>query len=105
MRRILGQKPSASDNQIYPACKSCREPKDGILERTILKLAFFIKTAVSHISQIGFGLLHDGHIQKHADLAKLVVGPKSPNATGRGCYDCARLLVPHALAIGAGANI
>src|SRR6266849_3801684 len=68
------------------------------------ELAMFIEQLVG-MADIGFGLLHGWHIQKHERLPQMMIGTEGPDRARRSADDRTRLAVPDAASIRPGADI
>src|SRR6267378_2314278 len=68
------------------------------------ELAMFIEELVG-MADIGFGLLHGRHVQKHERLPQMMIGAEGPDRARRTANDRARLAVPDAASIRPGADI
>jgi hypothetical protein len=70
----------------------------------INELATFIEELVG-TANIGFGLLHGRHVQKHQRLPQMMIGTEGPDRARRAAYNRTRLAVPDAASIRPGAEI
>src|ERR1700693_6434656 len=68
------------------------------------ELTMFIEELVG-MADIGFGLLHGRHVQKHERLPEMVIGAEGPDRARRAADNRPRLAVPDAAAIRPGADI
>src|SRR3984893_6821752 len=68
------------------------------------ELAMFIEELVG-MADIGFGLLHGRHVQKHERLPQMMIGTEGPDRARRAADDRTRLAVPDAASIRPGADI
>src|SRR6266849_951944 len=68
------------------------------------ELAMLIEQLVG-MAEIGFGLLHGRHVQKHQRLPQMMIGAEGPDRARRAAYDRTRLAVPDAAAIRPRADI
>src|SRR5258707_10862543 len=68
------------------------------------ELAVLIEELVG-MTDIGFGLLHGRHVQKHERLPEMMIGAEGSDRARRAADDRTRLAVPDAASIGSGTNI
>src|SRR5258708_13550896 len=57
------------------------------------------------MAEIGFGLLHGRHVQKHKRLPQMMIGAEGPDCARRTADDRTRFAVPDAASIRPGADI
>src|SRR5882757_5985372 len=68
------------------------------------ELAMFIEELVG-MADIGFGLLHGRHVQKHERLPQMMIGAEGPDRARRAADNRTGLAVPDAASIRPGADI
>src|SRR5229473_2541806 len=105
--------------------RACRKPSDALASRSgrldpirkrlhdLLQefagafadeLAMFIEELVN-MAEIGFGLLHGRHVQKHQRLPEMMIGAEAPDRARRTADNSTRLAVPDAASIRPGTDI
>src|SRR5205085_1335873 len=67
-------------------------------------VAFFVEQSAG-AADIGFGLLHHGHVEKYEGLPQRVIGAEGSHLIGRHADDSRRHPVPEVLAFRSGADI
>src|SRR6266567_7292573 len=106
-------------NLLYPdaaPARACRKPSDARSDRldpirerlhelleefagaVVDELTMFIEELVG-MADIGFGLLHGRHVQKHERLPEMMIGTEGPDRARRTADDRSRLAVPDAASI------
>src|SRR6476620_2674986 len=103
--RILRQKLARAVNHVDPVVEGMGESLDQFLERTLLQATAVVKAVVADVAEIGLGLLHDRHVEKHRCLTDLMVSSETADASRRCRDDRTRLLVEHALPVGPRADV
>jgi hypothetical protein len=68
------------------------------------ELAVLIEELVG-MTDIGFGLLHGRHVQKHERLPQMMIGAEGSDRARRAANDRTRLAVPDATSIRPGTDI
>ena len=68
------------------------------------ELALLIEELVG-MADIGFGLLHGRHVQKHERLPEMMIGAEGSDRARRAADDRTRLAVPDTASIGSRTNI
>src|SRR5260370_41289170 len=112
-------------SRMAAVARACRKPSDALALRSdrldpirerlheLLQefagaiadeLAMFIEELVG-IADIGFGLLHGRHVQKHERLPEMMIGAEGPDRARRAADNRTRLAVPDAASIRPRADI
>src|SRR5258708_19645453 len=97
--RVLREQFAGPKDHFDPVMEGMGKRCHEALKRPFLELAVGIETVFGNVAEIGFGLLHYGHVAKHSALAHLLVRAEPSDASRRRRDDRSRLLVEHALTI------
>src|ERR1700688_4535037 len=99
--------------------RDCRKPSDALASRSDRldplrerlhelvqkfagaiadELAMFIEELVG-MADVGFGLLHGRHVQKHERLPEMMIGAEGPDRARRAADNSTRFAIPDAASI------
>jgi hypothetical protein len=105
MHRTSFNRPPCGSNalrsdRLDPICELLQEFAGAVAD----ELAVLIEELVG-MTDIGFGLLHGRHVQKHERLPQMIIGAEGSDRARRATDDRTRLVVPDATSMRPGTDI
>src|ERR1700704_2356673 len=95
---------ASRSDRLDPICERLHELLQEFSGTVVDELALLIEQLIG-MADIGFGLLHGRHVQKHQRLPQMMIGTEGPDRARRAADDRTRLAVPDAASIRPGADI
>ena len=99
VRSVLGNQSARGVDHVHPIAECMGEVRDKILQRPLLETIGCVEAVVGHVTEIGFRLLHYGHVEEDGRLPDLMISAETADAAGRNGNNCRRLLVERTLSI------